>query len=295
MDWKVPLSNMRRELKDYIVKSNLKSLVLGVSGGIDSALVAAIARPVCDELEIKLIGRSLPTLTNLSDEVERADMVGKAFCHDYKVVNISNRVDTALLEVEHDYSSEEDDRFNKIAIGNIKARTRMIHLYDLAYRTRGMVMSTDNFSELMVGFWTLKGDEGDYGLIQNLWKTEVYDLSNWVCKYELNGVDMDKWQALKVCVDATPTDGLGITASDTEQLGAPSYDEVDQILKTWLTEDQDSFSWDDALNYPGRPEAYDVFVRFRETLKDHPVVQRHIRSEFKRMIPINLKRTRIFE
>lgn len=295
MDWKKPLENMRAELKDYVIKNNLKSLVLGISGGIDSALVCAIARPVCDEVGIKLIGRSLPNTTNKPDEIERADMVGRAFCTDFDAFVINDRVISILDCIEKDYSSQEDERFNKIAEGNIKARTRMIHLYDLAYRTRGMVMSTDNYTELLVSFFTLHGDVGDYGLIQNLWKTEVYDLSNWICKYELNGVDMGKWQALKSCEDANPTDGLGITVSDLEQLGASTYAEVDKILKTWLTDDEDSFSWDDCLKYEGRPEDYKEFVVYRETLKGHSVVQRHIKTAFKRNNPFNLTRSRILK
>jgi NH3-dependent NAD+ synthetase len=168
----------------------------------------------------------------------------------------------------------------------------MVHLYDLAYRTRGMVLSTDNYTELMVGFWTLHGDVGDYGLIQNLWKTEVYDLSNWLC----NRVELSNGQskALRDCVNAVPTDGLGITSSDLDQLGASTYGEVDKILKTWLVEDIDSFSWDNFLFYPGRIEDYEEFSKYRESLKGHPVVQRHLKSIFKRNNPYNIPRNRLF-
>jgi len=298
MDWKKPLENMRAELKDYIVKSNLKSLVLGVSGGIDSALVAAIARPVCDEVGIRLIGRSLPASSNKPDEISRAEMVGNAFCHDFDTVHINDRVANTLSAVERGYSLHEDEKFNKIAEGNVKARTRMIHLYDLAYRTRGMVMSTDNRDELCVGFFTIHGDQGDFGLIQYLWKTEVYDLSNWICFNELNSEDsisQPKFEALQVCVDAVPTDGLGISTSDMDQLGASSYMEVGIILKTWLTEDEDSFAWDDDLKYSGRKEDYKDFMLYRDTLKEHPVIQRYIKTEFKRTGTINLTRSQIFK
>ena len=68
------IKNIRANLKMYIEDHGIKSLVLGISGGIDSALCAALARPVCDELGIPLIGRSIPISTNTSDERDRAEI-----------------------------------------------------------------------------------------------------------------------------------------------------------------------------------------------------------------------------
>lgn len=298
MDWKKPVENIRGQLKYYVVQNGLKSLVLGVSGGIDSALVAALAAPVCKELGIPLIGRSLPHTSNKSDETCRADDVLKHFCTDPGICGINARVDLVLQDLETGYSQKEDDRFNKIALGNIKARIRMIHLYDLAYRTRGMVLGTDNYTEMLVGFFTRNGDVGDYGMIQYLWKTEVYDLSRWLCENGLTtsgGVYNNAGMALDSCIDAVPTDGLGITVSDLDQLGASTYGEVDKILKTWLTSDLDSFHWDnDFLGYAGRLENYEEFAKYRESLKEHPVIQRHLRTEFKRVGTVNLTRLQIF-
>lgn len=296
MDWKKPLENIRGQLKYYLGQHSLNSLVLGVSGGVDSALVAAIASPVCKELKIPLIGRSLPHSSNKPDELKRADDVGKEFCTDYKVCTINfvtDFVHNVYLRDSHHYSINEDEKFNKIAFGNVKARLRMIHLYDLAYRTRGMVLSTDNLTELLVGFWTLHGDVGDYGMIQNLWKTEVYDLSRWMCVHDNAGSDQ-RYQSLYACIEAVPTDGLGITSSDLEQLGAPTYDEVDKILKTWLTYDHDSFHWDSSLEYPGRIEDLVEFFKYRESLRGHPLIQRHLITGFKRKGTINLTRAQIF-
>jgi NAD+ synthetase len=295
MNWEKPLKSMRDQLSFYIQQNKIKSLVLGVSGGIDSALVAAIVRPVCDDLKIKLIGRSLPNTTNKPDEVSRAERIGKNFCHDFDVHNINKEFQHIFDETPYNYSYQESEKFNKIAEGNIKARIRMIHLYDLAYRSRGMVLGTDNFSELMLGFWTLHGDVGDYGIIQNLWKTEVYDLSNWLCSTMTTsgGVYDSRGLALESCIKAVPTDGLGVSNSDLDQLGAATYDEVDRILKTWLVEDIDSFHWDGALFYTGRPADYEEFSKLREALKDHPVVQRHLKSMFKRNNPYNIPRNRV--
>ena len=64
--------NIQKELKSYLLKSKLKSLVLGVSGGIDSAITAALARPVCDEIGVTLFCRSITISTNKPDEIYRA-------------------------------------------------------------------------------------------------------------------------------------------------------------------------------------------------------------------------------
>lgn len=293
MDWAKPLANMRRELGLYLTQyPNLRSLVLGVSGGIDSALVAAIVRPVCDSRGIKLIGRSLPASSNKPQELTRANAVGDAFCHEYWEEDIGYPVG-AFLDFCEDQRVEHPDRFHQIAAGNIKARTRMIILFDLAYQESGMVLSTDNLTELLLGFWTLNGDVGNYGLIQNLWKTEVYDLSKWIRLNELHN-DRPKAQALEVCELAVPTDGLGITSSDLEQLGAPTYLEVDNILKTWLCTDVDSFAYDEHLKYPTRLTDRLEFFKYRLTLKDHPVVLRHQATHFKRQDPTNVSRDTIF-
>lgn len=69
---------------------------------------------------------------------------------------------------------EEMPNRTPIANGNLQARCRMIHLYDLAGIHGGLVMSTDNQTEYQLGFWTIHGDVGDFDPIQDLWKTEVY-------------------------------------------------------------------------------------------------------------------------
>jgi NAD+ synthase len=285
---------LRGELNNYIKTNNLKSLVLGVSGGADSALIAALVKPVCDELCIPLIGRSIPIQSNKLDEIQRANMICNAFCSDYKVVDLThaymNMINDGMDEVNATHVL--DTHNDKIRRGNIKARIRMIYLYNLASAHGGLVLSTDNLTELMVGFWTLHGDVGDYGLIQKYWKTEVYELMSYlVTTYGPHSIKgTERAEALLACINAVPTDGLGITSSDLEQLGASTYAEVDKILKTWLTFDSDSFTWDDHLKYDDRKENYDEFVEYRQTLANHPVIQRYRASMFKRENPLNVER-----
>ncbi len=262
-DYQKAVNNIRTELKNYIEKSKLKSLVLGLSGGIDSALTAALAFEVCNELQIPLFGRSLTIESNKPDERQRAEMIGNTYTTDFAEVNLTEAYLGLRNFIVEDIDTQDiNSREFKIRMGNIKARIRMIYLYELAAKHRGMVLSTDNYTELLLGFWTLHGDVGDYGMIQQLWKTEVYEMSKFLAE---NEATPEQAKALMYCVDAVPTDGLGITNSDLDQLGANSYSEVDEILIKYL-------------------ETKD------ESLENHPVIMRHLASNYKRNNPFNLKR-----
>ena len=266
-NYKVAIDNIQNELKEYLIKSKLKSLILGVSGGIDSALTAALARPVCDELGVSLFCRSITISTNKADEILRAKHVGEEFGHDFKEVDLSETFNKIIPGIVEDFNITNKDDFGyKIRQGNVKARMRMMYLYELAAKHRGMVLSTDNYTELLLGFWTLHGDVGDYGMVQNIWKTEVYAMSEYLVK---NIEDTKKARALDACIDAVPTDGLGITNSDLDQIGASSYQEVDEIL----------------IEYLKNPNNEDVL--------NHKVVQRKLASEFKRSNPFNIPREKI--
>jgi nicotinamide-nucleotide amidase len=152
---------------------------------------------------------------------------------------------------------------DKVRLGNIKARTRMVFLYNKAQEQKGLVLSTDNLTEYYLGFWTLHGDVGDLGLIQELWKTEVYGMGE-----VLGGPVLE-------CVNANPTDGLGITDSD-----------IDQLFPKWKPEHGD------------HRVAYNIVDKI---LQDHltgagaysegnPIIQRYEATKFKRANPVNIKR-----
>jgi len=241
LDYKETIENLRILIKEYIIKANLKSLVLGISGGIDSALVAVLVKPVCDELDIPLIGRSITIDTNSVEEQSRAKAIGELFCTDFKEIDLSQEF-MILDDWDDDVPNNDDNKAYKIRMGNIKARMRMIYLYNLASKFNGLVLSTDNMTELLLGFWTLHGDVGDYGLIQELWKTEVYDMSEWLANNEL--ITSEK-EALMSCINGDATDGLGISSTDLDQIlpdwrnrhtsTRSGYDEVDAILIDYLS------------------------------------------------------------
>jgi NAD+ synthase len=216
---------------EYLLKyPNIESFVFGLSGGADSALVCALAVEVRARMltkynrNILIIARSLPILTNTNEEIDRACAVGNAFSIDFDTVSLDEAYNSLL-----EHFGEIPGDGNRVRLGNIKARIRMIYLYNLAHKNNGIVLSTDNYTELLLGFWTLHGDVGDFGMIQNLWKTEVFMMLEFfsMTSYDTNNISI----ALKACREAIPTDGLGVSESDYAQFGNVStYEEVDRIF-----------------------------------------------------------------
>lgn len=287
------------ETSQYLIKNNLKAMVLGISGGIDSTVVAAICHEVSKRTGIPLIGRSLP-IKNEDSEQSAANKVGKAFCNDFKVVNLWDSYNSILVDIAYgeegieldDYYYEEEVKVpfqTPIANGNIQARLRMIYLYNLASLNNGLVMSTDNQSEYQLGFWTIHGDVGDFDPLQDLWKTEVYGLANYIVKrlraewneLALSGDNpediqaklqfiVNRMNAVMASMKLVPTDGLGISSSDLEQIGANSYEDVDEILKAALNQ----FNSETLLNSLREKLGADVVDK---------VLDRHKKSAFKRL------------
>jgi len=278
-DYPNVLSVIRNGIKNYLVKQNLKSVVLGMSGGIDSALVAAIVKPVCDELNIPLIGRSITIESNKKDEIDRSIKTGKAFCTDFEHIEILSPTYQILLKninLKND-NYPSDDFSTKIRNGNVKARLRMITLYNLASLTGGIVMGTENLTEHYLGFFTIGGDEiSDFEPIKYLWKTEVYNLAEWMLKNDLK--TFFEQVTLQECIDANATDGLGISNTD-----------LDQILPDWRNRHSNTRS--------GYNEVDLIFIKLFTSndnsfieLEKHPVVQRYLKSDFKRKRPICIER-----
>lgn len=278
-----------KETSNYITRNRLNAMVLGISGGIDSTVVAAICHEVSKQTGIPLIGRSLP-IKNKEDEFDVSKLVGEAFCNDFKVVNLTDGYLAVYNSIiGGDLISCGDDAESKyqtpIANGNIQARLRMIYLYNLASIHKGLVMSTDNQTEYQLGFWTIHGDVGDFDPIQGLWKTEVYELAKWLIGYyygcgikkevDADGARKicDMCEAIKKSMSLTPTDGLGISNSDLDQIGAKSYYDVDRVLQT--------------LTCKASPENDKLQDELAAELGPDVVgkiTERHFKSRFKRLV-----------
>ena len=291
--------------EEYVLGNNLHAMVLGISGGIDSTVVAAICHEVSKRTNIPLIGRSLPTKFNKENEVSTANLVGKAFCIDYKVANLNRVYYTFLSQImvsEKDDATWDIDRSGNIvsvntegfqtpiANGNIQARLRMIYLYNLASIHGGLVMDTDNLTENNLGYFTIHGDVGDFNPIGGLWKTEVFKLAKYLIDfYKIT----NKSIAMFYSWSLKPTAGLGITDNDLEEIGAESYDQVDDVLKVIL-------AWK-MITVPQKYNSNNFIESdFMSELTHIPekiiknVAKRHFASEFKRkQLPIKITRDEI--
>lgn len=269
------LDAISNKVKNYLIKYKIKSLVIGVSGGLDSGINSAILYPICKELGIPLIGRYIHIESNKEEEKKRADEIGKAFCTDYESVDL-----TELYHISLPFYEEKkviNPTFNdKIRRGNIKARMRMIKLYNIAQENDGIVVDNDNMTEHLLGFWTLNGDVGDITLLASLYKTEVFEFAKFIRdEYKKKKGNFEKEiTALDNVINAIPTDGLGITSSDVEQFGVKTYDEVDDIL----------------LTYKNNCKEKDIEELYEEYGKDSvdKVIMRHLNSDFKRNHPFKI-------
>lgn len=234
INYKEFTENSINYLVEYIKTNRLQSLVLGVSGGIDSTVVAAIAHIACSKCEIPLIGRSLPAHSNNPEEINSAILVGKAFCDDFKEVAIERMYTHIADELELN-----EGKMTKLQLGNVKARLRMIYLYNLASIHKGCVLDTDNRTEHELGFWTIHGDVGDLNCgIIHLWKTEVYELARYLEQEyhikEISEINSNpQWIAIRESIKLIPTDGNGVMlGGDCAQFGLDNYEQVDDVLKT---------------------------------------------------------------
>lgn len=202
------------QLSIYRTEGGVSTCVLGMSGGVDSALTAALFK----KAGWKVIGVTMP-IHQVQAETDRGMEAIKALGLDEHVhVDLSSAYDSMLTQInDDDLVNGSDTKAVRIRKGNVRARCRMITLYNLASKNNGLVASTDNLSELGSSFFSLHGDVGDLSPIQSLTKSwEVPYLSR------LNGVP-------EATVRATPTDGLGIDAGDEAQLGC-SYLEWDLLV-----------------------------------------------------------------
>ena len=201
-------------IKDYADSNGIKSLVVGVSGGIDSAVVSTL----CAETGLPTYALTMPLL---SKKENTALSDGHALGLVKRYSNVTN-VNVDLTETYKVFNLTVDDTFtkNELANANTKSRLRMVTLYQIAGSVGGIVVGTGNkVEDYGIGFYTKYGDGGvDIAPIADLYKTEVRELGSYI------GVRRE-------IIDAKPTDGLWEDGrSDEDQIGA-TYAELEEAME----------------------------------------------------------------
>ena len=219
-------------LRDYVNNNKFPGVVLGLSGGVDSALVAALATDAFgpDLVQAIMLPSPFTGDESLNDAKEAAELLN---------INCSNlKISDAMKIVENILGDFKGPSFEPgITEENIQSRLRGLLLMALSNRYGYMVLATGNKSEYAVGYSTLYGDMcGGYAPIKDVWKTDVFKLCNWRNE---NYSDLFKGPKGKVIpkniINKAPTAELRDNQKDTDSL--PEYNILDEILKG-LVEDE---------------------------------------------------------
>ena len=209
-------------LRDYVGKNGFKSVVLGLSGGIDSALVAAIA---IDALGAKRVnGVAMPSKYSSGHSVEDAQALADATGIHFRITPIAPMVDAYMDNLVLKGLAEE----------NLQARVRGTTLMGISNQEGHLVLATGNKSELAVGYSTLYGDAvGGFAPIKDIYKTDVWALSRY-----RNALALERGETPPIperSITKEPSAELRPDQKDSDSL--PDYPLLDQVLRAYVDED----------------------------------------------------------
>lgn len=209
-------------LRDYIAKNGFKSVVLGLSGGIDSALVAAIAIDAVGAQNV--YGVAMPSKYSSSHSVDDAQALADATGINFRTVPIAPMVDSYMANLDLSGVAEE----------NLQARVRGTTLMGISNSEGHIVLATGNKSELAVGYSTLYGDAvGGFAPIKDIYKTDVWRLAKWRnSKAQIAGLTPPIPER---SITKEPSAELRPDQKDSDSL--PDYILLDQLLRQYVDED----------------------------------------------------------
>ena len=211
--------------KDYVRKNNFSRVVIGLSGGIDSSLTAAIA---ADALGAKnVVGITMPSKFNSPETIKDAQMLADNLDIEFYSVPI----ETVLDKFNSLFGKFDKWTTDSLAYENLQARIRGCILMSLSNQYGFLVLTTSNKSETAVGYATLYGDTaGGFAVLKDVPKTMVYQLAEYVNRIHHH-------EAIPVTViDRPPSAELRENQKDTDSL--PPYDVLDRILAGYVEQDK---------------------------------------------------------
>lgn len=238
-------------LDDEVRKTGIQNVVLGLSGGIDSAVVAVLAQKVFKE---NLLCVKMPSHYSSQSSLDDADEL----CADFKLNAVTASIEPMLRAYE-----ELNPDMDNLRRGNLSARLRMSTLFDISAKQKALVLGTSNKSELMLGYGTLYGDLASaLNPIGDLYKSEIYELAEYL------GVS-------KSIIQKAPSADLWAGQSDEADLGY-SYADLDKALKYYV---EDRLSKEEIVQKGCNESMLDM------------IVERIFRNQFKRKMPLIAKLT----
>jgi len=240
-----------RFLENEVKKTGLQKVVVGLSGGLDSAVVAVLAQKAFGD---DLLCVKMPSQYSSQSSLDDADEL----CRDFSLKNITASI-TPMLEA---YEAMNPDLDN-LRKGNFSARMRMATLFDISARESALVLGTSNKSELMLGYGTLYGDLASaLNPIGDLYKSEVFELAEYL------GVTQS-------IINKPPSADLWDGQSDEADLGY-TYAQLDAAMKLYVD---------------ARLSREEVIAQGVDTKMLDMIIQRIFRNHFKRKMPVIAKLT----
>jgi NAD+ synthase (glutamine-hydrolysing) len=206
-------------VRDYFYKQGFQKAVIGLSGGIDSALVACIATEALGKENV--LGVALPSIFNLSSSLSDAQLLAQNLGIEWDVIPIQPMFEEALKSLTPHFGKKPPD----VTEENIQSRLRGLTLMALSNKFGALVLSTGNKSELATGYCTLYGDmAGGLSVIGDVTKTQVYLLARWVNRHHS--------LIPQSILDKAPSAELRAGQRDTDTL--PDYAIVDAVLQSYV-------------------------------------------------------------
>lgn len=266
-------------LKSVQKKTNINKVVIGISGGIDSITTLYLLKKSYQKKNIfivympyntKLIPFFDKQLNNLRKIIKKIKISEKNFfiiplkkpadkIIDQMKTLGKKGLNKLICEIKDCFTCPNTDYLNKIRVGNMMARLRMIILFDIAKKINALVCGTENKSERLLGYFTRFGDQAsDIEPILHLYKTQVYQLAKYL-------------KVPQEVIDAEPTAGLWDGQTDENELGF-TYQEADQVIYH---------------NIDKRKNLKSIFLKFKNAKK---IIKRIKNNSFKEKTPYFLRK-----
>ncbi|WP_099866695.1 NAD+ synthase [Pararhizobium haloflavum] len=212
-------------LRDYVNKNGFKQVVLGLSGGIDSAICAALAVDALGAERVRTV--MMPYRYTAKTSLSDAEACARALACRYDIVPIAEPVEGFLAALDQMFEGTEEG----VTEENLQSRTRGTILMAISNKFGSMVVTTGNKSEMSVGYATLYGDmNGGFNPIKDLYKSEVYSLSRWRNANRPAGAMGPAGVVIpESIIDKAPSAELRENQTDQDSL--PDYDVLDDILE----------------------------------------------------------------